>query len=596
MKYIRNFSIIAHVNHGKSTLADRLIQVCGGLSDREMINQVLDSMELERERGITIKSQSVTLAYKARNGQYYQLNLIDTPGHVDFAYEVSRSLAACEGALLVIDVSQGIEAQTVAHYRIASEMKLKVIVVLNKIDLSRSNPNKIYKDVENIIGMNMKNVILCSAKTGFGVLEILERLIHDIPAPSGDPDAPLQALIIDAWFNNYLGVVSLICVKNGKLHQGDVLVSMSTGRKYVADQIGIFTPKQLKRVLLNCGEVGWLVCKSAKNIAGVSVGDTLTLFKQPAKIALPRFKKISPYVYAGLFPTGSTTQKVFQDSLYKLSLNDSSLCYTPERSTLLGLGFRCGFLGSLHMEIVQERLRREYSADLISTSPMVKYEVLTVDNKVISVDNPSKLLALNNIKEIREPIVLCNILFPKKYFGEIITLCIEKRGIQISVVYKGNQVILTYELPMSEIILDFFNRLKSISNGYASFEYEFQRFQVSKIVCIEILINGKCIDTLSMITHFSLADRQARTLINKLQSLIPRQQFDVSIQAAIKNRIICRSVVKQLRKNVISRCYGGDITRKKKLLSNQKLGKKRMKQIGCVDIPNTVFKSILNSK
>lgn len=595
MKYIRNFSIIAHINHGKSTLSDRCIQICGGLQDREMTSQVLDSMELEREKGITIKSQSVTLNYISKHGQKYQLNLIDTPGHVDFTHEVSRSLSACEGALLVVDSSQGVEAQTIANYKIAMEMNLKILVVLNKVDLLTSDIKRVSKDIKNTIGVHIENIILCSAKTGFGMNNVLERLIHDIPPPQGDLKKPLQILILDSWFNNYLGMMSLICIKNGKLNQGDILKSMSTGNRYVADRIGIFTPKQVKRAYLTCGEVGWLVC-STKNSTISLVGDTLTLLNCPAKTALPKFKKTQPYVYAGFFPISPTTYKIFTDALYKLRLNDSSLFYEPERSVYLGLGFRCGFLGLLHMEIIKERLKREYSINLITTVPMVKYEILTIDNGVIFIDNPLKLLSImNKVKEIREPIVICNILSPKKYLGEIMTLCIKKRGVQISVIYHcEDQVILTYELPMSEIILDFFDNIKSISKGYASFEYQFNRFQKSKIVCLEILINNQRIDALAMIIHYNTAEYYGRQLINKLKLLISRQQFDISIQASVGNRVLCRSTVKKFRKNVISKCYGGDISRKQKLLYNQKMGKKRMKEIGHVNLSQSVFLSILN--
>ncbi|URJ23298.1 translation elongation factor 4 [Blochmannia endosymbiont of Camponotus sp. C-003] len=593
LKYIRNFSIIAHIDHGKSTLSDRFIQTCGGLNEREMTSQVLDSMELERERGITIKSQNVTLNYTSKNGQPYQLNLIDTPGHVDFSYEVSRSLAACEGALLIVDVTQGVEAQTVANYRIAKEMNLKTIVALNKIDLLTADPNRVSQEIKNIIGIDTHNAIQCSAKTGHGISELLERVIHDIPHPQGDPYAPLQALIIDSWFNKYLGVVSLICIKNGKLCKGDVLKSMNTEQKYTVDQIGIFTPKQVQRKTLTCGEVGWLVC-SNKNIIKTPVGDTLTLSTRPAKNSCHGFKKLQPYVYAGLFPIGSKNQKIFHNALYKLSLNDASLFYEPERSEFLGLGVRCGFLGLLHLEIIQERLRREYSLDLLVTAPVVIYEILTIDNQIIYVDSPSKLLSLTKIKEIREPIVVCNILFPKKYLGEIISLCIKKRGTQVAIVYHDTQVTLTYKLPMSEIILNFFDQIKSASHGYASFEYKFSHFQTSNIVCIEILINKKRIDALTVITHQEKSIYHGRLLVNKLQKLIPRQQFDIVIQATIGKRIISRDIVKQLRKNVVEKCHGGDITRKKKLLYNQKEGKKRMKQIGNVNLPHTAFLALFD--
>ncbi|ADV33926.1 GTP-binding protein LepA [Candidatus Blochmanniella vafra str. BVAF] len=593
MKYIRNFSIIAHVNHGKSTLSDRFIQMCGGLNEREMKSQVLDSMDLERERGITIKSQSVTLNYVSKNGERYKLNLIDTPGHVDFTHEVFRSLSACEGALLVIDASQGIEAQTVANYQIAMEMNLKVLVILNKVDLLTANIEQMSRTIHNVIGTNIKDIILCSSKTGFGVSKILECLIDNVPPPQGDPNAPLQVLIIDSWFNKYLGVVSLICVKNGVIHKGDMLKSMSTEKIFVVEQIGIFTPKQIECALLHCGEVGWLVYAS-KHIASAEVGDTLTAVADPAKVALPKFKKVQHCVYSGLFPVGSTTHKFFSDALYKLSLNDASLHYEPENSEYLGLGFRCGFLGLLHMDIIQERLKREYSVDLVATAPEVAYEILTIGNKILSVDNAAKFLSIPNIKEIREPIALCSFVFPKIYLGRIIELCTKKRGVQISLNYKKDQVSLIYELPMSEIILDFFDNIKSISRGYASFEYEFKRFQVSDVVCLEILINGKRINELAMITHRTLVRRKGYALINRLQLLIPRQQFDISIQAAIGNRIICRNTVKQLRKNVTHKCYGGDITRKNKLLYNQKMGKKRMKQLGNVSLTRGAFLSLLS--
>ncbi|URJ30486.1 translation elongation factor 4 [Candidatus Blochmannia vicinus (nom. nud.)] len=593
IKYIRNFSIIAHIDHGKSTLSDRFIQTCGGLNAREMTPQVLDSMELERERGITIKSQNVTLNYTSKHGQSYQLNLIDTPGHVDFSYEVSRSLAACEGALLVVDVTQGVEAQTVANYQIAAKMNLKVVIALNKIDLSTADPIRVSQEIKNIIGINADNAIQCSAKTGYGIPELLERVICDIPHPQGNSFAPLQALIIDSWFNKYLGIVSLVCIKNGKLNKGDILQSMNTGQKYTVDQIGIFTPKQVRREILDCGEVGWLVC-SNKNIIRTPVGDTLTLSTRPANNVCHSFKKLQPYVYAGLFPVGSKNQKIFHDALFKLSLNDASLFYEPERSEFLGLGFRCGFLGLLHMEIIQERLKREYSLNLIVTAPMVIYEILTIDNQIIYIDSPSKLLALTKIKEIREPIVLCNILLPKKYVGEIISLCTKKRGTQISMKYHDDQIMITYELPMSEIILDFFDQIKSVSHGYASFEYKFSHFQTSSIVCIEILINKQRIDALSIITHQRKSISRGHVLVEKLQKLIPRQQFEIVIQATIGKRIISRNTIKQLRKNVLKKCHGGDVTRKKKLLYNQKEGKKRMKKIGSINVPHTVFLEIFD--
>lgn len=593
-KYIRNFSIIAHIDHGKSTLSDRIIQFCGGLHIREMTSQVLDSMELERERGITIKSQTAMLNYIARmDNQSYQLNLIDTPGHVDFSYEVSRSLAACEGAILVVDVTQGIEAQTMANHRIAKEMCLEIIVVLNKIDILTADVDRVFQDVRNIIKVDEDNIVQCSAKTGFGISELLERIICDIPCPKGDPNAPLQALIIDSWFNKYLGVVSLVCIKNGILCNGAVLKSMSTGTIYTVNQIGIFTPKQVKREFLNCGEVGWIVY-FVKNVIGALVGDTLTLVNRSASAACPGFKKIQHYVYAGLFPINFKTQKDFSNALYKLSLNDASLCYEPENSEFLGAGFRCGFLGLLHMEIIQERLKREYLLDLIITTPMVVYEILTINNQVVYINTPLKFLSLAQIKEIREPIVLCNILLPTKYLGEIISLCIKKRGMQISMEYYGDQIKLVYNLPMSEIISDFFSRVKSVSCGYASFEYEFHYFSTSNIVCVEILINKKRIDALAMLVHKEKSIYRGHMLIDKLESLIPRQQFDIVIQAVIGNRVISRGIVKQVRKNVLAKCYGGDVTRKKKLLHKQKKGKKRMKKMGNIILPNAVFLSVLN--
>lgn len=593
VKYIRNFSIIAHIDHGKSTLSDRIIHACGGLHTREMKSQVLDSMDLERERGITIKSQTAMLNYISKiDGKSYQLNLIDTPGHVDFSYEVSRSLAACEGAILVVDATQGVEAQTIANYRVAIEMSLKVIVVLNKIDILTADVKRVLREIKNIFKIN-SNIICCSAKTGFGILELLERIIQDIPCPQGDLGFPLQALIIDSWFNNYLGVVSLVCIKNGMLRKRDVLQSMNTGRVYTVDQIGVFTPKQVEREILSCGEVGWIVYV-VKNITGVAVGDTLTLLKKSAILPCPGFKKIQHYVYAGLFSANSKTQKDFSNALYKLSLNDPSLCYEPESSEFLGPGFRCGFLGLLHMEITQERLKREYLLDLIVTAPVVVYEVLTINNQIISVVNPLKFLSLTHIQEIREPIVLCNILLPIKYLGEIISLCIEKRGVQLFLEYLSDQIKLTYELPMSEVILDFFDRIKSVSHGYASFEYRFHRFQSAKIVCMEVLVNKKRIDALAVLVHRDNVIRRGHMLVNKLKLLISRQQFDIVIQAVIGARVISRGIVKQVRKNVLARCYGGDVTRKKKLLYNQKRGKKRMREIGTINISNAVFLSILN--
>lgn len=593
MNYIRNFSIIAHIDHGKSTLSDRLIQTCGGLSEREMTAQVLDSMDLERERGITIKAQSVTLNYKSLDGKVYQLNFTDTPGHIDFSYEVSRSLAACEGALLVVDAGQGVEAQTLANYYTAMEMDLKVVPVLNKIDLPAADPNRVTHEIKDIIGIDAPDLVRCSAKTGVGVLALLERLVLNIPPPQGDPNAPLQALIIDSWFDNYLGVVSLVRIKNGTLRRGDKVKVMSTCQIYNADHLGIFTPKRINRNVLNCGEIGWLIC-SIKDIHGVPVGDTLTLARKPAAKILPGFKKVKPQVYAGLFPVSSNDYEAFCNALGKLSLNDASLLYEPESSTTLGFGFRCGFLGLLHMEIIQERLKREYDLDLIITAPTVIYEVLTTDNSMVYVDNPSKLPLPNNITELREPISECHMLLPKYYLGNVMMLCVEKRGVQTNIAYYGNQVALTYEIPMVEVVLDFFDRLKSTSRGYASLDYEFKRFQNSDMVRIDILINGEQIDALALITHRSNARYRSYKLVDKLQNIIPRQQFDVSIQAAIGKHIIVRSTIKQLRKNVLEKCYGGDVSRKRKLLQKQKKGKKRMKQIGHVELPQEIFLAILH--
>ncbi|WP_063657429.1 translation elongation factor 4 [Candidatus Arsenophonus triatominarum] len=593
MKHIRNFSIIAHIDHGKSTLSDRIIQICGGLSDREMAAQVLDSMDLERERGITIKAQSVTLNYKASDGETYQLNFIDTPGHVDFSYEVSRSLAACEGALLVVDAGQGVEAQTLANCYTAIEMDLEVVPVLNKIDLPAAEPDRVAEEIEDIVGIDAHDAVRCSAKTGLGVQDVIERLVKEIPPPEGDPTAPLQALIIDSWFDNYLGVVSLVRIKNGTLCKGDKIKVMSSGQLYNVDRLGIFTPKRIDRQQLNCGEVGWLVC-AIKDIHGAPVGDTLTGARHSAIQALPGFKKVKPQVYAGLFPVSSDDYEAFRDALAKLSLNDASLFYEPESSTALGFGFRCGFLGLLHMEIIQERLEREYDLDLITTAPTVIYEVELTNGDVIYVDSPSKLPALNNINELREPIAGCNMLMPKEYLGNVITLCVEKRGVQTNMVYHGNQVALTYEIPMAEVVLDFFDRLKSTSRGYASLDYGFARFQAADMVRVDVLINGERVDALALITHRANAPYSGRELVDKMKDLIPRQQFDIAIQAAIGTHIIARSTVKQLRKNVLAKCYGGDVSRKKKLLQKQKEGKKRMKQVGNVELPQEAFLAILH--
>ncbi|MHC6528337.1 translation elongation factor 4 [Vibrio proteolyticus] len=593
MKHIRNFSIIAHIDHGKSTLSDRLIQVCGGLSDREMAAQVLDSMDLERERGITIKSQSVTLNYTAKDGETYQLNFIDTPGHVDFAYEVSRSLAACEGALLVVDAGQGVEAQTLANCYTAIEMDLEVVPILNKIDLPAADPERVAEEIEEIVGIDAMEATRCSAKTGLGVDDVLENIVSAIPAPVGDPDGPLQALIIDSWFDNYLGVVSLVRIKNGSLKKNDKIKVMSTGQAWGVDRLGIFTPKQVDTDVLRTGEVGWVVC-GIKDILGAPVGDTLTLAKNGCDKPLPGFKKVKPQVYAGLFPVSSDDYENFRDALGKLSLNDASLFYEPENSAALGFGFRCGFLGMLHMEIIQERLEREYDLDLITTAPTVVYEVEQTDGTVMYVDSPAKLPAVNDIEEIREPIARCNILVPSDYLGNVITLCVEKRGVQVDMVYHGNQVAVTYDIPMAEVVLDFFDRLKSTSRGYASLDYNFQRFEASNMVRVDVLLNGDKVDALALITHKDQSQTRGRQLVEKMKEFIPRQMFDIAIQAAIGNHIIARSTVKQLRKNVIAKCYGGDVSRKKKLLKKQKEGKKRMKQIGNVELPQEAFLAILH--
>ncbi|MBU2897246.1 translation elongation factor 4 [Vibrio hepatarius] len=593
MKHIRNFSIIAHIDHGKSTLSDRLIQDCGGLSVREMASQVLDSMDLERERGITIKSQSVTLNYTAKDGEIYQLNFIDTPGHVDFAYEVSRSLAACEGALLVVDAGQGVEAQTLANCYTAIEMDLEVVPILNKIDLPAADPERVAEEIEEIVGIDAMEATRCSAKTGLGIEDVLENIVSAIPAPEGDEDAPLQALIIDSWFDNYLGVVSLVRIKNGSLKKNDKIKVMSTGQVWGVDRLGIFTPKQEDTTQLNTGEVGWVVC-GIKDILGAPVGDTLTLAKHGCEEALPGFKKVKPQVYAGLFPVSSDDYENFRDALGKLSLNDASLFYEPESSAALGFGFRCGFLGMLHMEIIQERLEREYDLDLITTAPTVVYEVEQTDGELLHVDSPAKLPAINDIEEIREPIARCNILVPSDYLGNVITLCVEKRGTQVDMVYHGNQVAVTYDIPMAEVVLDFFDRLKSTSRGYASLDYNFQRFEASDMVRVDVLLNGDKVDALALITHKDHSQTRGRQLVEKMKEFIPRQMFDIAIQAAIGNHIIARSTVKQLRKNVIAKCYGGDVSRKKKLLKKQKEGKKRMKQIGNVELPQEAFLAILH--
>jgi GTP-binding protein LepA len=592
MEHIRNFSIIAHIDHGKSTLADRLIQRCGGLSEREMAEQVLDSMDLERERGITIKAHSVTLNYIAKNGKTYQLNFIDTPGHVDFSYEVSRSLAACEGALLVVDAGQGVEAQTLAVCYTALEQGLEVIPVLNKIDLPQADPDRVIHEIEEIIGLEAQNAIRVSAKQGIGIDDLLEHLITDIPAPQGDPNAPLQALIIDSWFDSYLGVVSLVRVKNGTLKTGEKMQVMSTGRNHEVTGIGVFTPKRVETNILRAGEVGYVVA-GIKEINGAPVGDTLTHASKAAAEPLPGFQKIKPQVYAGLFPVSSDDFPAFRDALAKLCLNDAALFFEPESSEALGFGFRCGFLGMLHMEIVQERLEREYNLDLITTAPTVIYEVLSTKDETLYIDNPSKLPAVNYIKELREPIVKANILVPQQYLGNVITLCIEKRGIQKNMLYLGNQVSLTYEIPMNEVVLDFFDRLKSVSRGYASLDYSFSYFQVADLVKLDLLINGDKVDALALIVHRDQSVYKGRQIVEKMRELIPRQMFDVAIQAAIGANVIARSTVKALRKNVLAKCYGGDVSRKRKLLEKQKEGKKRMKQVGNVEIPQEAFLAVL---
>ena len=589
---IRNFSVIAHIDHGKSTLSDRLIQYCGGLADREMQQQVLDSMDLERERGITIKAQSVTLNYTADDGKTYQLNFIDTPGHVDFTYEVSRSLAACEGALLVVDAGQGVEAQTVANCYTALDMNLEVIPVLNKIDLPQAEPERVAEEIEDIIGIEALGAVQCSAKTGFGIKDVLETIVKKIPPPEGERDLPTQALIIDSWFDAYQGVVSLVRVKHGSIKTKDKIKVMSTGQVYEVDKVGIFSPKATHTGELNTGEVGFVIA-GIKEIKGAPVGDTLTLSKNSAEKPLPGFKRIKPQVYAGVFPVSSDDYEDFRDALAKLSLNDSSLFYEPENSGALGFGFRIGFLGMLHMEIIQERLEREYDLDLITTAPTVVYEVIKKDGEKVMVDNPSDLPAVNDIDEIREPIVEAHILVPQEYVGNVITLCIEKRGVQTNMLYHGRQVALTYESPMAEVVMDFFDRLKSTSRGYASLDYAFKRFQTSNMQRVDILINGERVDALAIISHIDFAQGRGRQLADKLKELIPRQMFDIAIQAAIGNHVIARTTIKQMRKNVLAKCYGGDVSRKKKLLQKQKEGKKRMKQVGNVEVPQEAFLAIL---
>jgi GTP-binding protein LepA len=591
-EHIRNFSIIAHVDHGKSTLADRFIQVCGGLSEREMEDQVLDSMELERERGITIKAQSVTLDYKARDGQVYKLNFIDTPGHVDFSYEVSRSLAACEGALLVVDAAQGVEAQSVANCYTAVELGLEVIPVLNKIDLPSAEPERVKQEIEDIIGIEAADAISSSAKTGVGITDVLEALVEQVPKPTGNPDAPFKALIIDSWFDNYLGIVSLVRVVDGSIAKGEKIRFMSSGNLHQVEQVGVFTPKREVRSRLSAGEVGFFVA-AIKDVHGAPVGDTITLAKNGATEALPGFETMQPRVFAGLFPTEADDYPDLREALDRLQLNDAALQFEPETSEALGFGFRCGFLGLLHMEIVQERLEREYNVDLVTTAPTVIYEIQLNDGEIVSLENPAKLPGANEVAEIREPIIEANILVPQDYVGSVIGLCEEKRGVQKGMHYMGNQVTIKYELPLSEVVLDFFDRLKSVSRGYASFEYHFLRFQEGPFVRVDTLINGERVDALSLIMHRDAAQRRGRELASKMKELIPRQMFDVAIQSAIGSQVIARTNVKALRKNVTAKCYGGDVTRKRKLLEKQKAGKKRMKQVGRVEIPQEAFLAVL---
>ncbi|HKJ18101.1 MAG TPA: translation elongation factor 4 [Xanthomonadales bacterium] len=593
--HIRNFSIIAHVDHGKSTLADRFIQTCGALSEREMSEQVLDSMDIERERGITIKAQSVTLRYTAKNGEEYQLNFIDTPGHVDFSYEVSRSLAACEGALLVVDAAQGVEAQSVANCYTAVELGLEVIPVLNKIDLQSAEPERVKGEIEDIIGIEAQDALEVSAKTGQGIDEILESLVEKIPPPVGRRDAPLKALIIDSWFDNYLGVVSLIRVVDGTVKKQDKIKLMSLSEHQQVEQVGVFTPKQEKRDLLAPGEVGYLVA-GIKDVHGAPVGDTITAAKDGAKEPLAGFKKMQPRVFAGLFPSNADDYPDLREALDRLQLNDAALHFEPETSQALGFGFRCGFLGLLHMEIVQERLEREYDIDLVTTAPTVIYEVLVTDGSIVSLENPAKLPPENEIAEVREPIIQANILVPQDYVGSVIGLCEEKRGRQKGLHYLGNQVSIQYELPLSEVVLDFFDRLKSVSRGYASFDYHFLRYEAGPFVRLDILINGERVDALSLIIHREDVQRKGRDMAVKMKELIPRQMFDIAIQAAIGSHVISRTTVKALRKNVTAKCYGGDITRKRKLLEKQKAGKKRMKQVGRVEIPQEAFLAVLQNE
>jgi len=589
---IRNFSIIAHIDHGKSTLADRFIQMCGALQDREMQAQVLDSMDIERERGITIKAQSVTLFYDHPNGERYQLNFIDTPGHVDFSYEVSRSLAACEGALLVVDAAQGVEAQSVANCYTAVDQGLEVMAVLNKIDLPQVEPERVIQEIEDIIGIDAVDAPRVSAKSGLGVDKLLEALVEFIPAPTGDREAPLQALIIDSWFDSYLGVVSLVRVRQGTVRKGDKIYIKSTGDAHPVSSIGVFTPKPVDTGILEAGEVGFIIA-GIKDIAGAPVGDTITHSKTPDVDRIPGFKQITPQVYAGMFPVDSSDFEKFREALQKLQINDASLFFEPDTSDALGFGFRCGFLGMLHMEIIQERLEREYNLDLITTAPSVIYEIEKKGGEVIYVDNPSRLPEPNNIEEFREPIARCQILVPQDYLGNVMTLCIERRGVQVDMRFMGKQVQIIFDIPMGEVVMDFFDRLKSVSRGFASLDYNFDRYQVDKLVKVDVLINGDKVDALAMIVHQDQARFRGNQLVTKMKELIPRQMFDVAIQAAIGSQIIGRSTVKAMRKDVLAKCYGGDVSRKKKLLSKQKAGKKRMKQVGNVEIPQEAFLAVL---
>jgi len=592
MKNIRNFSIIAHIDHGKSTLADRIIQLCGGLAAREMEAQVLDSMDLERERGITIKAQTAALEYKARDGQVYQLHLIDTPGHVDFSYEVSRSLSACEGALLVVDASQGVEAQTVANCYTATELGVEVVPVLNKIDLPAAEPDRVIQEIEDIIGIDAHDAVRASAKTGLGVEDILEAVIAKIPPPTGDLDAPFKALIIDSWFDNYVGVVMLVRVVDGRLHPKEKIRLMANNSVHLTEQVGVFTPKARQRTVLQAGEVGFIIA-GIKELNAAKVGDTVTLDARPASEPLPGFKEIKPQVFAGLYPVESHDYDSLRDALEKLKLNDASLQYEPEVSQALGFGFRCGFLGLLHMEIVQERLEREYDMDLITTAPTVIYQVVLKDGSMIHIENPSKLPDLSSIEEIREPIITATILVPEEYLGNVMTLCTQKRGAQTNMQYMGRQVMLNYDMPMNEVVMDFFDRLKSATRGYASLDYDFKEFRAADLVKLDILVNSEKVDALSLIVHRATSQYKGRELASKMRELIPRQMFDVAIQAAIGAQIIARENVKALRKNVLAKCYGGDISRKRKLLEKQKAGKKRMKQVGNVEIPQEAFLAIL---